>query len=88
MPIIFTGPVCARRGCGRPIWKDELCNPCWRLAYMFGKDPRLFAYHPLDGYADDRDAMPLPWERLEQEAQATGLTLAEALARAPRTEPR
>jgi hypothetical protein len=31
---------------------------------MFGKDPLLFAYQPLDGYRDERDAVELPWEAL------------------------
>ena len=62
MPIAITGPVCARRGCTFPQWKDTLCNRCWRLAFMFGKDPLLFAYQPLDGYRDERDAVELPWD--------------------------
>jgi hypothetical protein len=64
VPITSIGPVCARRGCSFPLWKDTLCNRCWRLATMFGKDPLLFAYQPLDGYRDERDAVELPWEAL------------------------
>lgn len=67
MPIVSTGPTCARRGCTRPEWKDGLCNPCWRLARMFHRDPRLFAYEPADGWKDPHDAVALPWERLEDE---------------------
>ncbi len=63
MPIVYTGPVCARRGCRYPQWKDGLCGRCWRLAHMFGKDPALFAYEPLDGYGDQRDAIEWPWQR-------------------------
>jgi hypothetical protein len=81
VPIAFTGSQCARRGCRRPGWNDGLCSRCWRLATLFGKDPRLFAYEPLNGYADDRDAVALPWERLEREAAARGLGLADVLAR-------
>jgi hypothetical protein len=64
VPIVSTGPVCARRGCRFPQWKDALCNRCWRLASMFDKDPLLFAYHPLDGYRDERDAVELPPEAI------------------------
>jgi hypothetical protein len=28
--IKLVGRVCARRGCGRPHWKDGLCASCWR----------------------------------------------------------
>jgi hypothetical protein len=83
VPIIFTGSTCARRDCGRPDWKDGLCSRCWRLAHLFGKDPRLFAYEPLNGYADARDAVELPWERLEQEARERGVGPADVLADAP-----
>ena len=72
MPIAYTGPTCARRDCARPVWKDALCVRCWRLARLFGKDPRLFAYEPLEGWTDDRDAVALPWERLERELLGGG----------------
>ena len=65
MPIVHTGPTCARRGCSRPDWKDGLCSRCWRLATLFGRDPGLFAYEPLDGWRDARDAPALPWERCD-----------------------
>jgi len=81
VPIAFTGPTCARRDCTRPVWGDDLCGRCWRLAKLFGKDPRMFAYEPLNGYADARDAVALPWERLEREAAARGVGLADLLAR-------
>jgi hypothetical protein len=64
VPIAITGPVCARRGCAFPQWKDTLCSRCWRLAYMFGRDPLLFAFQPLHGYCDERDAVELPWEAI------------------------
>jgi len=67
VPIAYTGSICARRDCSRPEWKDGLCGRCWRLAAFFGKDPRMFAYEPLHGYAGDRDAVALPWDRLERE---------------------
>lgn len=66
MPIVSIGPVCARRGCQRPPWKDRLCARCWRFGHLFGKDLEMFAYEPLHGYRDDRDAVELPWERLEE----------------------
>jgi len=81
MPIVSVGPVCARRGCTRPEWKDRLCARCWRLAALFGRDPRLFAYEPLDGYTDERDAVPLPWGDLEREAGARGVPIADVIAR-------
>jgi hypothetical protein len=34
--------------------------------------PRLFAYEPLNGYADARDAVALPWDRLERELLGGG----------------
>jgi hypothetical protein len=67
VPIAYTGSTCTRRGCPRPDWADGLCVRCWRLARLFGKDPRMFAYEPLDGWKDTRDAVALPWERLERE---------------------
>jgi hypothetical protein len=81
VPIAFTGSTCARRDCTRPVWSDGLCGRCWRLAKLFGKDPRLFAYEPLNGYADARDAVALPWEALEREAAARGMGLADFLVR-------
>jgi len=66
VPIRLTGDRCARRGCDRPLWKDGLCNRCWRLARFFGKPPELLAFDPLDGYADDRDAVELPWADVER----------------------
>ena len=48
---------------------------------MFGKDPALFAYEPLDGYRDEGDAVALPWERWESEARAGGASLADLLGR-------
>ena len=65
MPIELTGPRCARRGCGRPEWKDELCARCWRFGKVFNKPPQLLAYEPLDGYRDERDAVEIPWEALD-----------------------
>ena len=65
MPIELTGPRCARRGCGRPEWKDELCARCWRFGRVFNKPPQLLAYEPLDGYRDERDAVEIPWEALD-----------------------
>ena len=82
MPIAYTGSTCARRDCARPEWKDGLCGRCWRLAAFFGKDPRLFAYEPLDGYRDERDTVAFAWDRWEADAQALG-DLTEAMK--PRT---
>jgi hypothetical protein len=86
MGIRFVGPLCARRDCRRPEWEDGLCVACRRLARLFGKDPGLFAYEPLRGYRDERDAVPLPWERLEAEAAAGGRSLADLLGERPRPE--
>ena len=41
----------------------------------------MFAYEPLNGYADARDSVALPWEALEAEAEARGMALADVLAR-------
>jgi hypothetical protein len=67
VPIRLTGPCCARRDCTRPSWKDDLCSRCWRLADLFGRDKRLFAFEPLNGYRDPRDAVELPWDRFVAE---------------------
>jgi hypothetical protein len=82
--IRFVGPQCARRGCARSEFKDGLCPRCWRLARVFGKDPRLFAYEPLGPYQGERDAVELPWEVWEREASARGMTVADLLADPPR----
>ena len=83
VPIVSTGPVCSRRDCQRPDWKDGLCSRCWRLAHLFGKDPAMFAYEPLNGYRDARDTVALPWEGLEAQARARGVTVADLLAGGP-----
>jgi hypothetical protein len=75
--------MCARRDCRRPEWKDGLCARCWRLADLFGRDPRLFAYEPLNGYSGARDAVALPWEELEREARIRGVAPADLIARGP-----
>jgi hypothetical protein len=67
VPIGFTGSTCARRDCRRPERKDGLRGRCSRLAQFFGRDPRMFAYAPLHGYANARDAVALPWDRLESD---------------------
>jgi hypothetical protein len=72
VPIALTGSTCARRDCTRPEWKDGLCGRCWRLGALFGRDPALFAYEPLHGWADDGDAVGLPWDRLERELLGDG----------------
>jgi hypothetical protein len=87
MPITYRGPFCARRGCRRPEWEAGLCNACARLARLFGKDPALFAYEPLHGYGDERDAVALPWARWEAEAATQGRTVADLLADAPPPPP-
>jgi hypothetical protein len=66
MPIQFTGPVCARRGCNRPQWSDDLCARCWRFGRVFNKPPEMLAYQPLDGFRDEHDAIELPWDDLER----------------------
>jgi hypothetical protein len=75
VPIEFVGQLCARRGCSRPHWKDGLCNRCWRFAKLFGKDPLLLAYQPLD-----TDAVELPWEEWENQARERGIDVADLIA--------
>ncbi|MBA2430322.1 MAG: hypothetical protein H0V55_11450 [Thermoleophilaceae bacterium] len=82
-PITYTGPMCARPDCSRTAWRDGLCVYCWRLAYLFGKDPKMFAYQPLQGYGDERSAVELPWEEWEREAQHRGRGLADLFAEGP-----
>ena len=77
------GPYCARRGCLGPAWQDELCPACWRLARMFGRDPRMFAFEPLHGYVDERDAVELPWGELAREAETRHMSVADLLAETP-----
>lgn len=36
-PIRIVGRACSR-GCGRPLWADGLCRPCWGL-YPALRDP-------------------------------------------------
>jgi hypothetical protein len=88
VPISFTGPRCARRGCQRPQWKDGLCARCWRFARLFGKPPGMLAYHPLDGYQGGRDAVELPWEEWERQAAAEGIPVADLLAQRRPDPPR
>ena len=89
VPITSYGPLCARRGCRGPVWRDRLCGNCWRLARLFDKDPRLFAYEPLQGYRNDRDAVELPWEQWERQANAGGRGIADLFASGPdRSKPR
>ncbi len=83
MPITYIGPLCARRGCNRPAYDDGLCALCRRLARLFGKDPQMFAYEPLDAYKDDRDAVELPWERWEQAGRLRGGGIADLFGDAP-----
>ena len=66
VPIRLTGDRCARRGCDRPLWKEGLCNRCWRLAGCSASRRSCSHYDPLDGYADDRDAVELPWADLDR----------------------
>jgi hypothetical protein len=53
---------------------------------MFGKDPLLFAYQPLAGYRDERDAVELPWDHWEAAARARGLAITDLLAEPPRDD--
>ncbi len=77
MPLRKVGPTCARRGCPRPVLKDALCGPCWQLAHLFKRDARMFAYEPVNGYRNERDAVELPWERWETEAGAAGKSVVD-----------
>jgi len=50
---------------------------------MFGRDPRVFAYEPLDGYTGARDAVPLPCNELERGGPGTGRRAGDLIARRP-----
>jgi hypothetical protein len=65
-PVELVGPFCARRGCHRARWKDDLCARCWRFGRVFGKPPELLAYQPLDGFEDEQDAPELSWDEVER----------------------
>ena len=49
----------------------------------------MFAYEPLDGYRDERDAVELPWEHWEQQAGARGVVdlFAEPAREPPGSQP-
>lgn len=81
MPVTKFGPTCARRGCQRPVWNDPLCGPCWQLSHLFNRNPRMFAYEPVDGYRSDRDAVELPWDQWETEAGARGESVVDLFAK-------
>jgi len=50
---------------------------------LFGKDPEMFCYEPLNGYAGDRDAVELPWESWERSAAAQGQGVGDLFALPP-----
>jgi hypothetical protein len=75
MPIVSIGKTCERLGCTRPLWKDSLCNPCWRLARLFGKDPAVLVQEPLIG----KNGIALPWKEWEEKAEASGKSLADQI---------
>jgi hypothetical protein len=83
MPISSYGPMCERRGCRGPAWRDRLCPNCWRLGRLFGKHFALFVYEPVHGYRSDPDAVELPWDQWEQKASADGRGVAALFASAP-----
>lgn len=36
-PVICIGARCTR--CHKPVWADDLCNPCWRWLSALGHRP-------------------------------------------------
>jgi hypothetical protein len=66
VPVELVGPFCARRGCHRPRWKDDLCARCWRFGRVFNKPPELLAHQPVDGFTDEHDAPELSWDELQR----------------------
>lgn len=34
MPCRIVGRECGRFACSRPLWRDGLCSPCWRLVAL------------------------------------------------------
>jgi len=47
----------------------------------------MFAYEPLGGYLDERDAVELPWERWQEEAGVRGRDIASLFADASGDRP-
>lgn len=47
----------------------------------------MFAYEPLDGYRDKRDAIELPWELWEKEASTRGGDIISLFADASQDRP-
>lgn len=50
---------------------------------MFGKDKAMFAYEPVGGYRDGRDAVELPWDLWDRQAEAAGTGVADLFAAPP-----
>lgn len=36
MPVRVIGEACDQPDCKRPVFKDGLCSPCWRLSRLTG----------------------------------------------------
>ncbi len=47
----------------------------------------MFAYGPTEGYRDERDAVELPWEHWEREAESRGTGIADMFAEPPADRP-
>jgi len=47
----------------------------------------MFAYEPIGGYHDERDAVALPWDRWQEEAGTRGGDIVSLFAVAPGDHP-
>ena len=47
----------------------------------------MFAYEPADGYGDERDAVELPWNAWDREAQTRGGGVADLFAETSAEDP-
>jgi len=57
------------------------------LVRFLEREPAMFAYEPADGYGDERDAVELPWNAWDREAQTRGGGVADLFAEPSAEDP-